>query len=189
MDIILHRFPCSILSLDIQDVMGSHTVNVHGTLTKNKLDKNGLVIGQEIYHKAKLTESHEVTHGNDEEMPDINLVKAEINNHEGCQLFGQFYVNKVPGNFHLSAHAYAPIVQQLASEGFFKFDLSHTINHLSFGDDRHFKQIMKTFNEGVLFPLDSVSKRESQKKVYEYYLKVRNIKYLGRSYNLYRLEI
>jgi Endoplasmic reticulum vesicle transporter/Endoplasmic Reticulum-Golgi Intermediate Compartment (ERGIC) len=177
LDISLHRFPCSLVSLDIQDIMGSHTVNVHGTLTKNKLSKDGKIIGQEVYKKAKIDPSHheeelEDNHGNDEEMPDLELVKKEIDNEEGCQVFGHFFVNKVPGNFHLSGHAYGRIIQTIASMGLFKFDVTHTVNHLSFGDEKEIKNIQKVFNEGVLSPLDKVTKRETARKVYEYYVKV-----------------
>lgn len=173
-DIVLHRFPCSILSIDIQDVMGSHTVNVHGTMTKNKLDMNGKIIGQEIYKKATLSEEEqEFNHGNDEEMPSLDLVKSEIEKKEGCQVFGHFFVNKVPGNFHISAHAYGQVIQQLASMGLFKFDLSHTINHLSFGEYKEIEKIQSVFNEGKLTTLNGRNRQESSKKVYEYYLKVR----------------
>ena len=155
--------------------MGSHTVNVHGTLTKNKLNKDGQIIGQEIYKKANLNpREEEHMRGNDEEMPSIELVKGEMDKHEGCQVFGHFFVNKVPGNFHISAHAYGSVIQRLASMGYFRFDLSHTINHLSFGDEKEIINIKNTFGEGVLSPLDGKSKIENIKKVYEYYLKVRN---------------
>ena len=43
------RLPCSIISLDLQDIMGSHSVNIHGHLMKYKLDKNGRVIGESQY--------------------------------------------------------------------------------------------------------------------------------------------
>mmetsp|Transcript_9027 Transcript_9027/g.9375 ORF Transcript_9027/g.9375 Transcript_9027/m.9375 type:complete len:212 (+) Transcript_9027:2-637(+) len=114
----------------------------------------------------------EHSHGNDEEMPSIDLVKSEIDNQEGCQVFGYFYVNKVPGNFHISAHAYGGIVQKIASAGYFRFDMSHRINHLSFGDQKTTDRVKKQFSEGILNPLDKVSKVDKQRKVYEYYLKV-----------------
>ena len=176
LDITLHSFPCSILSIDVQDIMGSHTVNVHGTLTKNKLDKAGKIIGQEVYSKAKMNpDQHEDAHGNDEEMPSLKLVQGEIDNQEGCQVFGHFFVKKVPGNFHISAHAYGSIIQKLASMGYFRFDLSHTINHLTFGDEKELRMIFNEFGQdnGNLNPLDGTDKLENQKKVYEYYLKVR----------------
>ena len=49
-DIELYRLPCSILSLDIQDVMGSHTVNIHGSLMKYRLDKDKKILGEEKYN-------------------------------------------------------------------------------------------------------------------------------------------
>lgn len=154
--------------------MGSHTVNVHGTLTKNKLDKNGKIIGQEVYKKASDIPKDELehNHGNDEEVPNFEVVKSEILNEEGCQVFGHLYVNKVPGNFHISSHAYGNLVQQLASMGLFRFDISHTINHLSFGDVTDMKIIRKAFDKGILNPLDNHKRADNQKKVYEYYLKV-----------------
>lgn len=178
-DITLHKFPCSILSVDIQDVMGTHSVNVHGTLTKNKLNKYGKVIGQEVYKKANLdADQQEDSHGNDEEMPSFDLVKKEIDNEEGCQVFGFFYVKKVPGNFHISAHAYGSIVQQLIALGYFNFNVAHTVNHLSFGNNADISQIKSRFAEGQLNTLDGVIKNEHSRSVYEYYLKVSDIYFI-----------
>lgn len=92
------RIPCSIISLDLQDIMGSHTVNIHGSLMKYKLDKNGRVIGESLY-KTKNPEKHGEEHiheeDEDEEMPDYEEVKRQFQNQEGCQLKGYFLVNKV----------------------------------------------------------------------------------------------
>src|SRR5690349_4244109 len=134
------RLPCSILSLDVQDVMGSHTLNIHGSLMKYKLDRNGVVIGQEAYNpkpkEAKKEDGHGHGHGHDgEDMPALDTVRTELVEKQGCKIKGHVVVNKVPGNFHISSHAYGPIIQQLASEGYFDFDVSHRIHHISFGDD------------------------------------------------------
>ena len=97
MDIEMLRIPCSIISLDLQDIMGSHTVNIHGSLTKYKLDKNGKIIGETLY-KTKNPELHGEDHheeAEDEEMPDYEEVKKQFQNQEGCQLKGYFLVNKV----------------------------------------------------------------------------------------------
>lgn len=92
------RIPCSIISLDLQDIMGSHTVNIHGSIMKYKLDKNGKVIGETLY-KTKNPENHGEDHHEEnheeEEMPDYEEVKKEFQNQEGCQLRGYFLVNKV----------------------------------------------------------------------------------------------
>ncbi len=167
-DITLHEFPCSIVSIDLQDIMGSHSVNVHGTITKNKLSKEGKVIGQEVYKKAKLQNSGE----SDEIPPSIELVQQEMNDNEGCQIFGYFFVNKVPGNFHISAHAYGHLVQQLAATGYNKFNISHTINHISFGDKVDLSRIKRSFSDGQLNVLDKSSKKHRQYMMYEYYLNV-----------------
>jgi endoplasmic reticulum-Golgi intermediate compartment protein 3 len=45
MNITLPRCPCHILSLDIVDVTGVHIVDVHGRLSKFRLDENGNRIG------------------------------------------------------------------------------------------------------------------------------------------------
>lgn len=47
MDIIFPNFPCDILSVDAQDVMGSHHVNLEGDLKKYRIDKTGNVINEE----------------------------------------------------------------------------------------------------------------------------------------------
>lgn len=94
-DIEMLRIPCSIISLDLQDIMGSHTVNIHGSLMKYKLDKNGKIIGESLY-KTKSPENHgEIFDEEDEEMPDYEEVKKQFQNQEGCQLKGYFLVNKV----------------------------------------------------------------------------------------------
>jgi len=37
--------------------------------------------------------------------------KKEMANEEGCKLSGFVYINKVPGNFHISGHHYPQVVQ------------------------------------------------------------------------------
>jgi hypothetical protein len=61
--------------------------------------------------------------------------------------------------------------------GVMKFDLSHKINSLSFGDEKDFKSIKSDFHhkEDTLTPLDGKRKEfhnNEMNKVYEYYLKV-----------------
>ena len=171
----MYRLPCLILSLDVQDVMGSHSVNVHGTLHKDRLDNEEKVMSQMV-HPTKSIHA-EQDHGPEvmEEQPDYEEVKQAVNNKEGCRLYGTFLVNKVPGNFNISSHAFGPTIQRMFSEGLMQFDVTHKINHISFGDDSDLKQIKAKFGLGVLNPLDNVRKSETElKKTYEYYLKVKN---------------
>jgi hypothetical protein len=178
------RLPCSLLSLDVQDVMGTHIMNIGGTLIKSRIDAQGKVIASEVLN----TNEHKKKSGDDENDHDHNHhhedvqfdpvnyenVKTSLKNKEGCNIKGYIVVNKVPGNFHISSHAYGSIIQRLASEGYFTFDVSHRINHLSFGEDKDLKYIKRKFgeNHGVLNPLDKSVRDEQHKLVYEYYLKV-----------------
>ena len=93
------RLPCSIISLDLQDIMGSHTVNIHGSLMKYKLDKEGKIIGESAYKTKPPGEVHD--DDTDEEMPDYDEVKEQFASQEGCQLKGYFLVNKVNNLFKI----------------------------------------------------------------------------------------
>ena len=63
------------------------------------------------------------------------------------------YINKVPGNFHISGHHYPGAVQKLYMTGE-KLDFSHKINHLSFGELKDTEQIERNFGEKIAFELD-----------------------------------
>jgi hypothetical protein len=43
------KFPCDIVSLDAQDVMGTHHINVAGDLVKRRLSKDGKFM-EELKH-------------------------------------------------------------------------------------------------------------------------------------------
>ncbi|TNV72109.1 hypothetical protein FGO68_gene1724 [Halteria grandinella] len=87
----------------------------------------------------------------------LNRVKEEISQEQGCQLKGYFEINRVPGNFHVSSHAYSDILMALMMEGY-SFDFSYKINHLSFGRDEQFKIIQRRFpDQGIMNPLDGFS--------------------------------
>jgi hypothetical protein len=60
----------------------------------------------------------------------------------------------------------------LIAEGYFSFDVSHRINHLSFGEDKKVELAKKTFKLGEISPLDNTNHPEHDKRTYEYYMKV-----------------
>jgi hypothetical protein len=91
LDITLERLPCSILNLDVQDILGSHVENVQGTMRKIKLDKNGNNIGHEIFNnldsiKSSRNLNHELS---------MDSIRKELQDGEGCQMAGSFSINKV----------------------------------------------------------------------------------------------
>ena len=62
----------------------------------------------------------------------------------------------MPGNFHVSTHAYGDLVIALEMQGY-SFDFSYMINHVSFGKQEDMKLIQRKFsNLGVLNPLDGL---------------------------------
>ena len=46
-DIIFPYMPCDILSLDVQDILGTHKSDVMGELYKIRLDQHGKVVSTE----------------------------------------------------------------------------------------------------------------------------------------------
>ena len=46
--------PCYILSLDVQDVVGTHIVDFDGDLVKNRIDEKGNVIETWNHHERHL---------------------------------------------------------------------------------------------------------------------------------------
>jgi len=88
---------------------------------------------------------------------------------EGCQVYGYLLVNKVAGNFHFapgkSFQQHHMHVHDLQPFKNMKFNLTHSINRLSFG---------KEF-PGIINPLDGVAKtgdKESGIGMYQYFVKV-----------------
>lgn len=56
-----------------------------------------------------------------------------LKNKEGCQIVGVVQIHKVPGNFHISGHKNGEAYQKLYYTNY-AIDMTHKINHLSFGD-------------------------------------------------------
>lgn len=186
MDLFITKLPCSIVSLDVQDVMGTHSLNIHGNLVKNRIDEHGNLIS--IFKEPK-EEGHSHDAHTQVPQPDYEELKKEIQNKEGCQLVGNISVLRVPGNFHISSHAYGRTIARLVAEGVFKYDISHKINHISFGDESDIQLIKANFHVGNLNPLDGVvkSRKNDKDKIYEYYLKVVPTSYIdmnGKSYDV-----
>ena len=66
---------------------------------------------------------------------------------------GFVFINKVPGNFHISGHHYPDAVQKIYMAGY-KLDFSHKINHLSFGNINNKDYIERNFGDSFKFELD-----------------------------------
>ena len=120
-DVVFPKMPCDILSLDVQDILGTHKTDVMGELYKHRLDKKGKKISTELQSEKNQFRGQI-----------MERVKKELEDKHGCHLEGFVKVYRVPGNIHIANHAYSDIAQILVSQGY-HFDFSYKINHLSFG--------------------------------------------------------
>lgn len=143
----LHAYPCGLLSLDKLDQVHTHTMDVEENLQKIRIDASGGVLG--VY-------KNDASMGSSER---FEIVKKQIEDKEGCYLKGSFTIKLVPGNFHLSFHNYFAEFQMAMSALDFRVDLSHTIEHLYFGDYDEVKmgQMTREFDLEALHTLKDVS--------------------------------
>lgn len=139
----LHRYPCGLLSLDKLDQVHTHTVDVAENLQKLRIDADGNVIDSFVPKTdSSLIEKTEI-------------VKKQVDDREGCYLKGNFSIKLVPGNFHISFHNYFAEFQQIMMTTGYRPDLSHTIEHLYFGDsdEDQMNDITEDFGLDTLYTL------------------------------------
>ena len=165
----IFKLPCSLVSIDIQDYLGEHSQQIEGNLLLSRTDKKGKILDTSKY-EPKTNNNGEII------QPDYEIVKKNIREEEGCILNGYFFVDNVPGNFHISSHSYGPIISRLAKENLLNLNLEHKINTLSFGDDISIKLIKKMFGRSMLKLATTLDKTEKKNekfaKIYQYYLKI-----------------
>mmetsp|Transcript_78828 Transcript_78828/g.249132 ORF Transcript_78828/g.249132 Transcript_78828/m.249132 type:complete len:348 (-) Transcript_78828:153-1196(-) len=183
LDITLPSMPCELLSFDAQDVMGSHEVDAHGNLFKERLTSKGDVIAKEemkgSHYGASSTLSRHFSFGYDNQ--DVDRIRKMIHSGEGCRVAGFVRVNRVPGNVHLSTYSHSYLFGSLYQETR-NINISHRINHVSFGTDDDISYVRKHFKgTGIVAPLDGMTQVVTQKKnaygysdsaIFEYYTKV-----------------
>ncbi|XP_008568816.1 PREDICTED: endoplasmic reticulum-Golgi intermediate compartment protein 3 isoform X1 [Galeopterus variegatus] len=98
--------------------------------------------------------------------------KMQEQKNEGCQVYGFLEVNKVAGNFHFApgksfqqshVHVHAVEIHDLQSFGLDNINMTHYIQHLSFGEDY----------PGIVNPLDSTNVTAPQASMmFQYFVKV-----------------
>lgn len=188
LDILFPVLPCELLSFDAQDVMGSHEVDAHGNLFKERLTSKGDVIAREemkgSHYGASSSLTRHFTFGYDNQ--DVDRIKKMIHSGEGCRVAGHVKVNKVPGNVHLSTYSHSYIFGSLYQETK-NINISHRVNHISFGTDADISYVKKNFKDtGIVSPLDGVMQNLAEKErdantpniqsfdsaIFEYYTKV-----------------
>lgn len=168
-DINIDHIPCDLLAILTSDALGEKTIDINGVIVKSRLDKNGKKLDEKKY------EIHEVNY---------DKVKTEMNNDEGCNLEGFFYVDAVPGSFHITSGYYGSIIQRLANDRILKVNVQHKINRISFGDLNK-NEIWSNFGKDISKLSESLynikKRNERNSKIYQYYLKVVPTKFLTYS--------
>ena len=177
-DLTMPRIPCYILNIDISDFTSAHTSNVKGTLVKKSLDKKG--------HIFKMDAS-EINKKKEDTFTTEDVIKA-FNEEQGCRLSGSFKVMRLPGNFHIASHTFAPIIKEFKEKGQnIHFNLTHTIHHISFEEQKDIHLIKNKFNEGIMSPMDGFYLvDDTQGSLLNYYINIIPTEYEDIDGTIYR---
>ena len=163
LDLYFNRAPCHLLSLDQEDSLRNHKLDISDTIEKISVPNT----------KTKNPFSKRDAYNLD------NLFNAVTNTH-GCELKGYLEIAKVPGNFHISFHNYRSqwaALRQQKPNLIPNVRLSHIFNTFYFGDIDE-KTLLKYgitprghYNEKKFNDLPNfLSNQES--KNYDYFIKI-----------------
>jgi len=226
-NLTMHRLPCVVTSLDHQDVMGAHTMDMHGSVHKVRMAADGSVIGPYVQHEERAeiaaaaaaaavaapgaaavdakADAHghghdngHSTHGHGHgaatpKMSALFAQDAAAQVGEGCRLEGSIQVKKVPGNFHVSAHAHADLLPRLFPSGF--MDVSHSVHSLWFGEEEAGRTVRDHVASAQVDPLRGAANqlpapaRGQPAHSLEYFLEVVPTKFVeagGRTHHLHQ---
>ena len=99
MDIEFPKYPCSMLSLDIENILKVHEVNIGDTIKKYVLPEGTLF--NETSDRAEKRKR----------------IETDFRSDKGCRMKGWFEIDRVPGNFHFSCHGYGDVMQEFLNDG------------------------------------------------------------------------
>jgi len=156
-----YHMPCGLISVDQQDSIGNHRLDISDTLTKTKYSKNSFAIPGKV-------------------SSELDDVTKAVEEDEQCRLSGHIDINKVPGNIHISHHAYTQLwdyMKYVKPEKFPLLTFSHKTTGINFGNYKQIKKIFKRF--GMDSAHTEFNRHESlptfltkSKKNFDYFLKI-----------------
>lgn len=126
--------PCNLISVDQEDSIGNHRMDITDSLNKEHLEKDS----GNSYFYDKHTNTIET------------LIDAIVKN-RGCKVSGVVPISKVPGDIHISFHNYAFLYQELREtrkDLFDKLSMTHRLNVLTFGDAAYNQKLLTRFGFG-----------------------------------------
>jgi hypothetical protein len=179
------KLPCHLISVDQEDQIGNHRLDISDTITKTRLKYNGEQVGQPI----------------DPDQPYVQQMEQAIINSEGCLVGGYILVNKVPGNIHISHHKFGDLYTYLKFQRrdlFNKLKMSHKWNMFTFGEIEIKDKIFKRFGYSEHTSFNRAENlldysNISDSKSYDYFVKVIphifNDKIYGDTYQGYQYSM
>ena len=184
-DISILKIPCSILDLDISDLMGDiEKIKI----TKQKIKENDININEILTNNftEEILDNENITSKQNEEI--LTFTKNGFINNEGCRFFGNFNMRRIPGNFYFTVRHHLKTMEKINELIDYKFNLSHKINNLSFGYENDLKYINDNFKIGKLNPLDNkivIDKNEGI--THNYYMNIIPSEYYGENNKIYNV--
>jgi hypothetical protein len=156
--------PCHIISVDQQDSIGNHRMDINDSISKKKIGR-GPGAGQQYTPDP---------HFQPQELEDA------IKTNQGCFVNGYVPITKVSGNVHISHHNYGNMYQHFKyhkREMFDKLSLSHGFNTLYFGDNEVKDELLRRFNLDEKTSFNRVTlmtdyRDKKEKMNYDYFIKL-----------------
>jgi len=134
LEINFPNIPCNLISVDQEDSIGNHRMDISDSLAKDYLDKDGKL---SVY--------------NSNENGIESLIQAVTQN-KGCKIHGVVSISKVPGDIHISFHNYGYLYNSLMIDRkdlFDKLQLNHKLNSLTFGDVANNQNLLRKFDFSI----------------------------------------
>jgi hypothetical protein len=183
--IMFPHTPCSLLSLDREELIGTHIANIEHGVIKDSYDRLNNRISS--YYPYKTT-----------------LLENSLHNQEKCDIHGYVNMTKSPGDIHFSFHPYTDLYDRFIKpkeDLINKIRLSHSIKALSFGglSDSQLQHIKHRFGQSTYNILEQgyhkqfIDHIDIQSYNYEYYLvlvpyllidEIEGLKYLTYVYSV-----
>ena len=139
LNITFPALPCAVLSLDALDMSGQHEVDLHTTIFKERVDRHGIRRGKELIrdlvegHQKELKPEGWHLVSSQETEASAQIIRAALEDGEGCNLHGHLVVQRVAGNFHVSVHGHSYSTLQRVFAAVNEVNVSHVIHQLGFG--------------------------------------------------------
>ncbi len=154
--------PCAIISLDLENLLGTHIMNLRDDNIKF----------------FRYSQSNEII--KDDFSPyQISMLEQSLKSHETCFIDAHLNLHKSAGDVHFSFHKFREVYEEIKSrnnnKGIFKrLNVSHKIYKISFTDDKTIKKIRNEFAAYSNSPdlLEFIEKYESNIFLFPNFFKV-----------------